>query len=45
MRQCTIDTSCAIALDTLDLLPKLSWLFSRVLLPKALHKELFAGAG
>ena len=41
MRQCTIDTSCVIALDTLDLLPKLSWLFSRVLLPNAVRKELF----
>jgi len=39
--QCTIDTSCVIALDLLGLLPKLSFLFSRVLLPKAVRNELF----
>ena len=38
---CTIDTSCIVALDHLDLLPKLSLLFSRVLLPKAVRTELF----
>jgi predicted nucleic acid-binding protein len=38
---CTIDTSCIIALDHLDLLPKLSFLFSRILLPKAVRNELF----
>ena len=41
MRPCTIDTSCLIALDTLGLVPKLSWLFSRVLIPNAVRKELF----
>lgn len=39
--RCTIDTSCVIALDALDLLPQLSVLFSRVLLPRAVLKELF----
>jgi predicted nucleic acid-binding protein len=39
--RCTIDTSCVIALDALDLLPGLSFLFSGVLLPKAVRKELF----
>jgi len=38
---CTIDTSCVIALDLLDLLPQLSVLFSRVLLPRAVRAELF----
>lgn len=40
-RLCAIDTSCVIALDALDLLPKLSFLFSRVLLPKGVRVELF----
>ncbi|HEV2990616.1 MAG TPA: hypothetical protein VG759_19425 [Candidatus Angelobacter sp.] len=39
--QCTIDTSCVIALDHLDLLRKLSVLFDRVLLPKAVRNDLF----
>ena len=39
--RCTIDTSCFIALDHLDLIPKLSFLFSQVLLPKAVRNELF----
>lgn len=38
---CTIDTSCVVALDLLDLLPQLSFLFSRVLLPSAVRTELF----
>jgi hypothetical protein len=38
---CTIDTSCAIALELVDLLPQLSFLFARVLLPKAVRAELF----
>jgi len=38
---CTIDTSCVIALDILDLLPQLSVLFSRVLLPRGVRAELF----
>jgi predicted nucleic acid-binding protein len=38
---CTIDASSVIALDHLNLLPQLSLLFSRVLLPKAVRKELF----
>jgi predicted nucleic acid-binding protein len=37
---CTIDSSCVIALDHLDLVPLLSFLFSRVLLPKAVREEL-----
>jgi predicted nucleic acid-binding protein len=39
--RCTIDSSCVIALDHLDLLPQLSLLFSRVLVPKAVREELF----
>lgn len=38
---CTMDASSVIALDHLDLLPQLSFLFSRVLLPKAVRTELF----
>ena len=38
---CTIDASSVIALDHLNLLPQLSFLFSRVLLPKAVRIELF----
>jgi predicted nucleic acid-binding protein len=38
---CTIDASSVIALDHLGLLPQLSFLFSRVLLPKAVRVELF----
>ncbi|MGO9255144.1 MAG: hypothetical protein ACLQU1_02410 [Bryobacteraceae bacterium] len=38
---CTIDASCLIALDHLDLLPRLSFLFSRVLLPRAVRAELY----
>lgn len=40
-RRCTIDSSCVIALDHLDLLPKLSFLFSIVLVPKAVREDLF----
>lgn len=39
--RCTIDTSCVIALDLVDLLPKLSFLFSAVLIPRAVRSELF----
>jgi len=38
---CTIDASSVIALDYLKLLPQLSFLFSRVLLPGAVRRELF----
>jgi predicted nucleic acid-binding protein len=38
---CTIDASSVIALDHLNLLPQLSFLFSRVLLPGAVRTELF----
>jgi len=38
---CTIDSSCVIALDHLDLLPQLSFLFSSVLVPKAVRDDLF----
>lgn len=38
--RCTIDSSCVIALDHLDLLPQLSLLVSRVLVPKAVREEL-----
>ena len=40
-RRCTIDSSCVIALDHLGLVPKLSFLFSRVLVPKAVREDLF----
>jgi predicted nucleic acid-binding protein len=39
--QCTIDSSCVIALDHLNLVPQLSLLFSRVLIPKAVREDLF----
>jgi predicted nucleic acid-binding protein len=39
--RCTIDSSCVIALDHLDLVPQLSLLFSVVLVPKAVQEELF----
>jgi predicted nucleic acid-binding protein len=38
--RCTIDSSCVIALDHLDLVPELSLLFSEVLIPKAVREEL-----
>jgi hypothetical protein len=38
---CTIDASCVIILDHLNLLPQMSFLFSRVLVPKAVRTELF----
>jgi len=38
---CTIHTSSVVALDHLGLVSQLSWLFSRVLLPKAVRTELF----
>jgi len=38
---CTIDASCIIGLDYLDLVPQLGWLFSRVLIPRAVRTELF----
>jgi predicted nucleic acid-binding protein len=41
VRRCTIDSSCIIALDHLHLVPKLSVLFSAVLVPKAVRNELF----
>jgi predicted nucleic acid-binding protein len=40
-RRCTIDSSCVIALDHLDLIPRLSFLFSIVLVPKAVREDLF----
>jgi len=42
---CTVDSSTVIALDHLDLLPRLSVLFSRVLLPKRVRAELFSLPG
>jgi predicted nucleic acid-binding protein len=41
VRRCTIDSSCVIALDHLELLPQLSLLFSIVLVPKAVREDLF----
>src|SRR5438034_417494 len=38
---CTIDASNVIALDHLRLLPQLSFLFSRILIPTAVRTELF----
>src|SRR5258708_1915875 len=40
-RRYTIDSSCVIALDHLDLVPQLSFLFSVVLVPKAVRQDLF----
>ena len=40
-RRCTIDSSCVIALDHLELVPQLSVLFSIVLVPKAVREDLF----
>jgi predicted nucleic acid-binding protein len=40
-RRCTIDSSCVIALDHLDMVPQLSFLFSIVLVPKAVRQEVF----
>lgn len=39
--RCTIDSSCVIALDHLDLLSQLSLLFYKVLIPKAVREDLF----
>jgi predicted nucleic acid-binding protein len=36
-----LDSSCILALDAISVLPKLAFLFSRVLLPKAVRRELF----
>ena len=38
--ECTIDASCLIALDHLDLIPKLALLFARVWIPKAVRDEV-----
>ena len=38
---CVIDSSCVIALDHLELFPQITFLFSEVLLPKAVRKDLF----
>jgi len=40
-RNCTIDSSCVIALDPLNLVPQLSLPFSIVLVPKAVREDLF----
>src|SRR5947207_3063865 len=40
-RRCTIDSSCVIALDQLELVLQLSLLFSSVLVPKAVREDLF----
>jgi predicted nucleic acid-binding protein len=39
--RCTIDSSCVIALDHLNLLHNLPMLFSHVLIPKAVRDDLF----
>ncbi len=38
---CVIDSSCVVALDHLDLFPQLTFLFSEVLLPQAVRRDLF----
>jgi predicted nucleic acid-binding protein len=38
---CTIDSSCLIALDHLDLIPRLILLFNTVLVPKAVRSDLY----
>ncbi len=40
-KACTIDSSCLIALSIVGLVPMLSFLFSRVLVPKAVRKEVY----
>jgi predicted nucleic acid-binding protein len=40
-----VDSSCVIALDHLDLFPQLSLLFSEVLLPRAVRRELYRRRG
>src|SRR5438477_5923934 len=40
-RRCTIDSSCIIALDHLELVPNLTLLFSVILVPKAVRADLF----
>ena len=39
--RCTIDSSCIIALDHLDLIPQLSLVFSVVLIPKAVRDDVY----
>lgn len=39
--RCTIDSSCVIALDYLNLLPDFIFLFSSVHVPKAVREDLF----
>ena len=39
--KCTIDSSCVIAFDHVDLIPKLSRLFSELLVAKAVRQDLF----
>ena len=36
-----IDASCVIALDAVNLLPQLTWLFGRLLIPKGVRTELY----
>lgn len=36
-----IDSSCVIALDALNLLPQLTYLFDRLLIPKAVRTEIY----
>ncbi len=42
---CTIDATCVIALDHIGVLPQLSLLYARVLIPKAVRAELFKRPG
>jgi predicted nucleic acid-binding protein len=44
-RAAVIDASCAIAVDALHVLPHLTFLFSRLWLPKAVRVELFRRRG
>jgi predicted nucleic acid-binding protein len=45
MRVAAIDSSCVIALDKIGIFAKTSVLFSRLLLPKAVRRELFRRRG
>ena len=40
-RSAVIDSSCVIALDALDLLPQLTFLFENIHIPRAVRRELY----
>lgn len=43
--RCTLDSSCLIALDHLNLISQLSFVFSNVLVPKGVREEVFKRRG